>query len=120
MGSYLFTVGEGYAKSSMEYISWCGGGEIRVTPGWACLIGYRASAIYPYLMYELIGELCQKGEIKVPYDKALFNYKKALEDGRLKIMSKMGISTLNSYQGAKIFDTVCLNRDFVEVLVEYL
>ncbi len=89
-------------------------GEARDTHHMACLIGYGASAVYPYLAYETIYELCQKGEIDIPYDRALFNYKKALEDGLLKIMSKMGISTLNSYQGAKIFDTVCLNRDFVE------
>ncbi len=89
-------------------------GEARDTHHMACLIGYGASAIYPYLMYELIADLCQKGEIKVPYEQAVLNYKKALEDGLLKIMSKMGISTLNSYQGARIFDTVCLNRDFVE------
>lgn len=89
-------------------------GEARDTHHIACLIGYGASAVYPYLVYELLYELVQKGELKVPYEQALFNYKKALEDGLLKIMSKMGISTLNSYQGARIFDTVCLNRDFVE------
>ncbi|MDW8066659.1 MAG: glutamate synthase large subunit [Aquificaceae bacterium] len=89
-------------------------GEARDTHHMACLIGYGASAVYPYLMYELIYDLCQKGDIRVPYEQAVFNYKKALEDGLLKIMSKMGISTLNSYQGARIFDTVCLNRDFVE------
>ena len=89
-------------------------GEARDTHHMACLIGYGASAVYPYLMYELIYELCQKGEIKVSYEQAVFNYKKALEDGLLKIMSKMGISTLSSYQGARIFDTVCLNKDFVE------
>ncbi|MCS6997846.1 MAG: glutamate synthase large subunit [Aquificaceae bacterium] len=89
-------------------------GEARDTHHMACLIGYGASAVYPYLMYELIYELCQKGEINIPYEQALLNYKKALEDGLLKIMSKMGISTLNSYQGARIFDTVCLNKEFVE------
>ncbi|RMH01234.1 MAG: glutamate synthase large subunit, partial [Aquificota bacterium] len=89
-------------------------GEARDPHHIACLIGYGASAVYPYLAYELIYDLCQKGEITLTYEQALFNYKKALEDGLLKIMSKMGISTLSSYQGAKIFDTVCLNRDFVE------
>ncbi|MFN7064721.1 MAG: glutamate synthase large subunit [Aquificaceae bacterium] len=89
-------------------------GEARDTHHMASLIGYGASALYPYLMYELIYDLCQKGEVKLSYEQAVFNYKKALEDGLLKIMSKMGISTLNSYQGAKIFDTVCLNKDFVE------
>ncbi len=89
-------------------------GEARDTHHIACLIGYGASAVYPYLAYQTIKELCEKGEIDIPYDRAVFNYKKALEDGLLKIMSKMGISTLNSYQGSKIFDTVCLNKDFVE------
>lgn len=89
-------------------------GEARDTHHMACLIGYGASAVYPYLAYQTIYDLCKKGEINLPYEKALLNYKKALEDGLLKIMSKMGISTLNSYQGAKIFDTVCLNKDFVD------
>ncbi|ADC89619.1 Glutamate synthase (ferredoxin) [Thermocrinis albus DSM 14484] len=89
-------------------------GEARDTHHMACLIGYGASAIYPYLAYQTIKDLCERGEIKVPFEKAILNYKKALEEGLLKIMAKMGISTLNSYQGAKIFDTVCLNRDFVE------
>ncbi|WP_448588362.1 glutamate synthase large subunit [Thermocrinis sp.] len=87
-------------------------GEARDTHHMACLIGYGASAIYPYLAYQTIKELSK--ELDIPYEKAILNYKKALEDGLLKIMSKMGISTLNSYQGAKIFDTVCLNKDFVE------
>ena len=89
-------------------------GEARDTHQIACLIGYGASAVYPYLAYETIKELCDKGKLEIPYEEAVFNYKKALEDGLLKIMSKMGISTLNSYHGAQIFDTVCLNRDFVE------
>ena len=88
-------------------------GEARDAHHMACLIGYGASAVYPYLAYETIYELCKSGDLDIPYDRALFNYKKALEEGLLKIMSKMGISTLNSYQGAKIFDTVCLNEDFV-------
>ncbi len=89
-------------------------GEARDTHQIACLIGYGASAVYPYLAYETIKELCEKGKIDKSYEEAIFNYKKALEDGLLKIMSKMGISTLNSYHGAQIFDTVCLNRDVVE------
>ena len=89
-------------------------GEARDSHQIACLIGYGASAVYPYLAYEVIYELCKKGEIELPYEVAVFNYKRALENGLLKIMSKMGISTLNSYQGAQIFDTICLNKDFVE------
>ena len=89
-------------------------GEARDTHQIACLIGYGASAVYPYLAYEVIKDLCDSGKLDIPYEQAVLNYKKALEDGLLKIMSKMGISTLNSYHGAQIFDTVCLNRDFVE------
>jgi len=89
-------------------------GEARDTHQMCCLIGYGASAIYPYLAYEIIYELCEQGEIKVSYEEAILNYKKALEAGILKILSKMGISTLVSYHGGKIFETVCLNEDFVE------
>ncbi len=89
-------------------------GEARDTHHIACLIGYGASAVYPYLAYEVIKELCDTGKLDMHYEEAVFNYKKALEDGLLKIMSKMGISILNSYHGAQIFDTVCLNRDVVD------
>ncbi|NPA32348.1 MAG: glutamate synthase subunit alpha, partial [Aquificae bacterium] len=89
-------------------------GEARDSHQIACLIGYGASAVYPYLAYEVIHDMVQKGEINLPYEEAVFKYKEALEKGLLKIMSKMGISTLNSYQGAQIFDSVCLNKDFVE------
>ncbi len=89
-------------------------GEARDTHHMACLIGYGASAIYPYLAYQTIKDLCTKGEINLSVEEAIFNYKKALEEGLLKIMSKMGISTLNSYHGSQLFDTVCLNKDFVD------
>ena len=89
-------------------------GEARDTHQIACLIGYGASAVYPYLAYETIYELCESGQLEIPYERAIANYRKALENGLLKIMSKMGISTLNSYHGAQIFDSVCLKRDVVE------
>ncbi|MEN3033440.1 MAG: glutamate synthase large subunit [Aquificaceae bacterium] len=88
-------------------------GEARDSHHIACLIGYGASAVYPYLAYELIKDLCEKGEINLELEKAIRNYKKALEDGLLKIISKMGISTINSYHGAKIFDAICLSEDFI-------
>ncbi|GAB6078407.1 glutamate synthase large subunit [Hydrogenobaculum acidophilum] len=84
-------------------------GEVRDTHALACLIGYGASAVYPYLLYETLYHNYREN-----YEQAIMNYKKALEDGILKIMAKMGIATLNSYQGAEIFDSVCLNKDFVE------
>jgi len=89
-------------------------GEARDTHQMCCLIGYGASAIYPYLAYETIYELCEKGLVNKSYEEAILNYKKALEAGILKIMSKMGISTLSSYHIGKIFETVCLNKDVVE------
>ncbi|MGC8677592.1 MAG: glutamate synthase large subunit [Hydrogenobaculum sp.] len=84
-------------------------GEVRDTHSLACLIGYGASAVYPYLLYETLYHTYPEN-----YEQVLKNYKKALEDGILKIMAKMGIATLNSYQGAEIFDSVCLNKDFVD------
>lgn len=89
-------------------------GEARDIHHIACLIGYNASAVYPYLALQTIKELCDKNVVTLPYEKAVTNYKKALENGLLKVIAKMGISTLNSYYGAELFDTICLNRDFVE------
>ncbi len=83
--------------------------EARDTHSLACLIGYGASAVHPYLLYETLYHTYPD-----IYETAVLNYKKALEDGLLKIMAKMGIATLNSYQGAEIFDAVCLNKDVVE------
>jgi glutamate synthase (NADPH/NADH) large chain len=89
-------------------------GEARDIHHMACLISYNASAVYPYLAFHTIKELCDRNVVTLPYEKAVMNYKKALENGLLKVIAKMGISTLNSYYGAELFDTVCLNRDFVE------
>lgn len=89
-------------------------GEARDSHHFACLIGYGASAIYPYLALQSLYELCERGIVSIPYEKAALNYKKALEDGLLKTISKMGISTLNSYHGAQLFDIVFLNKDVVE------
>ncbi len=89
-------------------------GEARDTHQMCCLIGYGASAIYPYLAYETIYKLCQDKRLELEVEEAIKNYKKAIEAGILKIMSKMGISTISSYHIGKIFETVCLNKDFVE------
>jgi len=89
-------------------------GEARDSHQMCCLIGYGASAIYPYLAYQVIYEFWKKGEIEGPFEKAILNYKKALEGGILKILSKMGISTLSSYHCGKVFETIGLNKDFVD------
>jgi glutamate synthase (NADPH/NADH) large chain len=89
-------------------------GEARDVHHMACLIGYNASAVCPYLGFQTLKQLCDIKEIEVPYEKAAANYRKALEEGLLKVIAKMGISTLNSYYGAQLFDAICLRRDFVE------
>jgi glutamate synthase (ferredoxin) len=81
----------------------------------ACLIGYGASAVHPYLALESIARLVEGlGVENLDADKALANFKKAVSDGLLKIMSKMGISTLTSYRGAQIFEVIGLDVDVVD------
>jgi glutamate synthase domain-containing protein 2/glutamate synthase domain-containing protein 1/glutamate synthase domain-containing protein 3 len=89
-------------------------GEPREVHHFCLLLGYGASAVNPYLAYEAIGQLSQDGQLDLPLDKAIANYKKAVGKGVLKVMSKMGISTLQSYQGAQIFEAIGLKRDFVD------
>ncbi len=89
-------------------------GEARDVHHMACLIGYGAGAIYPWLAYQTIEELCDRGIIKLSSQKARDNYQEALDDGLLKTIARMGISTINSYHGAQLFDSICLNGDFVD------
>lgn len=89
-------------------------GEARDIHQMACLIGYGASAIHPYLAFQTIKDMCDKGAVNIEYEQAALNYMKALEDGLLKVIARMGISTLNSYYAAQLFDSVCLNHDFVD------
>jgi glutamate synthase (NADPH/NADH) large chain len=87
--------------------------EPREVHHFACLIGYGASIINPYGAFAIISDLCQKGEIKHEYVKARELYIKAIDSGLLKIMSKMGISTLRSYHGAQIFEAVGINEKVI-------
>ncbi|MBK9166998.1 MAG: glutamate synthase large subunit [Bryobacterales bacterium] len=89
-------------------------GEPREVMHFALLLGYGASAINPYLVIETIEDLAQRGELDVPFEKALKNYVKAVNKGLLKIASKMGISTLQSYRGAQVFEAIGLNSELVE------
>ncbi|MFN3479837.1 MAG: glutamate synthase large subunit [Thermodesulfovibrionales bacterium] len=89
-------------------------GEARDVHHIACLIGYGASAVYPYLALQTIKELCDRGDINIPYEEAAMNYKNALENALLRVISRMGISTLNSYYASQLFDSICLNQDFVD------
>ena len=89
-------------------------GEPREVHHFALLIGYGASAVNPYLAYEGIAHLIAQDTIKLTHSAAVYNFKKAVGKGLLKVMSKMGISTLQSYQGAQIFEAIGLKRDFVD------
>ena len=84
--------------------------EARDTHHIACLIGFGATAVCPWLAHETVRELVEKNEKGkfdgISVEKALTKYHQSLEKGILKIMSKMGISVLNSYQGAQIFEAV--------------
>ena len=90
-------------------------GEPREVMHFALLIGYGASAINPYLAIETLEELAQQGRLgEVKFDAALKQYKKAINKGLLKVFSKMGISTLQSYRGAQCFEAIGLNRALVD------
>ncbi|AGW41319.1 glutamate synthase subunit alpha [Leifsonia xyli subsp. cynodontis DSM 46306] len=89
-------------------------GDVREVHHVALLIGYGASAVNPYLAMETCEELVRSGMITgVTPEKAVGNVIKALGKGVLKIMSKMGISTVSSYAGAQAFEAVGLSQDFV-------
>ena len=91
------------------------GGDIWETHHFATLIGFGASAVNPYLACETILSLHRKGFLgtELTEEKALKQYEKAIGYGLLKIMSKMGISTLQSYQAAQIFEIIGLHEDVV-------
>jgi len=88
--------------------------EPREVHHFALLFGYGAGCINPYLAYETIEYLIKEKEVHLDLKKALENYNKALRDGILKILSKMGISTLRSYRGAQIFEALGLGDGLIE------
>ena len=91
-------------------------GEPREVMHYCLLIGYGASAINPYLAIETLEDLDRRGQLPagVDFPKALRNYKKAVNKGLLKVFSKMGISTLQSYRGAQVFEAIGLNRQVID------
>jgi len=94
-------------------------GEARDVHQIACCFGFGATAVCPYLGYATVRQLVEadKGKGKlgdVSPKKAMTNYRKALEKGILKIMSKMGISVLNSYQGAQTFEAIGIGKNVVD------
>ena len=79
------------------------------------LIGYGAGAIYPYLAFETLRDMIARGLLKgVSHERAVDNYVKAIVKGVVKVMSKMGISTIDGYRGAQIFEALGLNSELVD------
>ncbi len=90
-------------------------GEPREVHHFCLLLGYGASAINPYVALATAQDLAERGELNgAEPDYAVKNFVKANEKGLLKVMSKMGISTVQSYQGAQIFEAVGLNQDLID------
>src|SRR5262245_24194998 len=90
-------------------------GEPREVHHTALLLGYGAGAINPYLAFETLDDMIRQGLLPgIDHKTAVKNYIKALNKGVLKVTSKMGISTIQSYRAAQIFEAIGLNRDFVD------
>jgi glutamate synthase (NADPH/NADH) large chain len=90
-------------------------GEPREVHHFALLIGYGAGAINPYLAFESIDDMIRSGQLNgLDHQHAVKNYVKAVNKGVMKVMSKMGISTAQSYCGAQIFEAVGLNQEVVD------
>lgn len=81
----------------------------------ACLLGFGATAIYPYLAYSVLEDQLRSGELLGDPSQCYKNYRKGINKGLLKIMSKMGISAVNSYRGAQLFEAVGLAQEVVDV-----
>lgn len=89
-------------------------GEPREVHHFALLFGYGADAINPYLAYDVLKNMVENGELQSDSDTAQKKYRKAVEKGILKILSKMGISTLQSYRGAQIFEAIGLDKKVID------
>lgn len=89
-------------------------GEPREVHHFATLLGYGACAVNPYLAHETIREMIEKGLLKKDYYAAVCDYDSAVLKGIVKIASKMGISTVQSYQGAQIFEGIGISREVID------
>ena len=97
-------------KASLISVS----GEIRDSHDVACHISYGASAVWPYLAIEKARELSVQNEnLNISVEQAQENYRKSLNTGLLKIMSKMGICTISSYRGSELFEIIGLNHEII-------
>ncbi|MEH7415098.1 glutamate synthase large subunit [Neobacillus drentensis] len=89
-------------------------GEVREVHHFAVLLGYGVDAINPYLVYATYQEAVQQGTLPFTYQEAVEKYVYAMTEGVVKVMSKMGISTVQSYRGAQIFEAVGISSDVID------
>ena len=89
-------------------------GEAREVHHFAALIGFGADAINPYLTYASIQQAIEAGHLAISYRDAVKKYRKGIADGVVKVMSKMGISTVQSYRGAQVFEAVGISKEVIE------
>lgn len=90
-------------------------GTVRDPHHFAVLFGFGATAVFPYLVYRVLNDLCASGEIKLEPLDSHENYRKGINKGLMKILSKMGISTIASYRGAQLFEAVGLSSEIVNL-----
>ncbi len=90
-------------------------GTARDSHHFAVLIGYGATAVYPYLAYEVLCDQVRRGDLLLNPVEAAKNYRKGINKGLLKILSKMGISAVSSYRGAQLFEAVGLHDEVVDL-----
>ena len=103
-------------KASLISVS----GEIRDSHDVACHISYGASAVWPYLALEKVRELSVQNEnLNITIEQAQENYRKSLNKGLLKIMSKMGICTVSSYRGSELYEIIGLNDEIINSLFKF-
>ncbi|HOY22589.1 MAG TPA: glutamate synthase large subunit [Cellvibrio sp.] len=84
----------------------------------AALIAYGATAVYPFLSYYVLNDLIETGELLVDVDSAYKSYRKGIDKGLLKILSKMGISTVTSYRSAQLFEAIGLSEEVISMCFE--
>ena len=92
--------------------------EPREVMHFALLFGYGASIINPYMVFAIIDRMVKEKAIQLDYQKAEENYINSINKGILKIMSKMGISTLRSYRSSQIFEAVGIHPDVIDKYFE--
>ncbi|MBD2857977.1 glutamate synthase large subunit [Spongiibacter sp. KMU-158] len=90
-------------------------GSARDSHQFACLYGFGATAVYPYMSFAVLRDMLADGEILGEEQQVFSNYTKGINKGLLKIMSKMGISSISSYRGAQLFEAIGLDNEVVEL-----